>query len=325
MVRPVHPRRLTRITPSVCVNTESVYRIEADGEPCPDYLDTQDGCCTFDVNTRDDRDIRFLHLVREIFYNAPSQIFLRARPISADFVGWINDIPHSLFSEMTRPSVSINDERFDLIRAFILQMHPGKTFKLRVTVPAGHHVFRFTDNFGGRTTYTGLGTGTSTLDVSNAGYQILEKYADIPVMHHRASHGFEIRTRNLIPIIRRDYTLAHVLTGFVRAFVHGANPEAYSQVLFVRGNAGHHGIPHTHKHLHCLESSLQAVEEANSLVSHLQHMSLHEVFVQEESGKILVTATANVTLRHKHPELKVTIWPNIRIEMFPPIFETYLP
>lgn len=323
MVRPVHPRRLARITPSVCVNTESVYRIEADGEPCADYLDTTDGCCTFDVNSRDDRDIRFLYLVRVIFYNAPPQIFLDARPISADFVTWINAIPDVLFSDVTRSvSISINDERFDLIRAFILKMHPGKTFKLRVTVPAGHHVFRFTDNFAGRTTYTGLSSGTSTLDVSNAGYQILEKYANIPVMHHGASYGFEIWTRNLIPIIQRDHTLAHVLTGFVRAFVHCANPAAYSQLIFVRGNAGIPGIPHTHKHLHCLESGVQAVEEANSLVSHLQHTSLHDILVQEEGGTVMVTATTNITLRHKHPELKVTIWPNIKIEIIPPIFET---
>lgn len=323
MVRPVHPRRLARITPSVCVNTESVYRIEADGEPCPDYLDTTDGCCTFDVNSRDDHDIRFLHLVREIFYNAPSQIFLDERPISADFVNWINSIPHALFSEMTRPSVSINDERFDLIRAFILKMHPGKTFNLRVTVPAGHHVFRFTNNFAGRTTYTGLGFGTSTLDVSNAGYQILEKYANIPVMHHRASYGFEIRTRNLIPIIQREFTLSFVLAGFVRAVVQSANPSAYSQVIFIAGNSRGGDIPQTHKPLHYLDSSLQAYEQANSLVSYLEHMSVHDPLVQEEEdGTLLVTATANMAFRDKHPRLKVTIWPNIKVELMSPIFET---
>lgn len=324
MVRPVHPRRLARITPSVCVNTENVYRIEPGGEPCPDYLETTDGCCTFDVNSRDDRDIHFLYLVREIVYNAPSQIFLDVRPISADFVNWINSIPHALFSEMTRPSISINDGRFDLIREFILKMHPGKTFKLRVTLPPGHHVFRFTNNFAGRTTYTGLGSGFVTLDVSNAGYQILERYANIPVMHHRARHGFEIRTRNLIPVIRVDDTVADVLTGFVRAFVLCANPGAFSQVIFHRGNAGHHDIPPTHKHLHCLESAVQAFEEANSLVSHLQHMSLHNVSVQQEGGNVMVTATANMSLLHKHPELKVTIWPDIRIEVFAPILETII-
>lgn len=319
MVRPSHPDRLRALL-GTCEPTLGVYREypNNNGE-CPGYAsDVTQRCCTLNPRARD---IAFLHIVKRVFENSPDDIFVD-RPFPSEFINWVDALPilSSGADNDDHNTIGINDERFDMIRAFVLRMQPSGHFNLTVDVPLGHHVFRFTDNYAATTRYVGLGTGTSTLDVSDLGLKILENKDDTPFMYGSSSFSsFKIITENLVPVIHRSLTLPRFLAQVVDAVIRTRSPNSSAFVLFDEGNVERATIPNTHVSLNQFHQSPQEVAEslARLLVS---QESLRDIMVQREEGTTLVKVTATnthirrgVERRVEDAQLEVEIWPLLSV------------
>lgn len=325
MVRPSHPDRLHAVLPPACEPTQGVYRDypDSDGE-CPEYAsDVTHGCCTLNPGARD---MAFLHIVKNVFKYSPDHITVD-KPFSAEFINWVYSLP-ILSSDDDSAAIAINDDRFDMIRAFVLRMVPtGHDFGLRVDVPTGHHVFRFTNNFGGETKYVGLGTGGSTLDLSRFASEILRNHNDIPFMHaKRVFSDFGIYTKNLVPVMHRHLTLPRFLARTVDIITKIRGPYSSAQVVFDRGNIEQASVPDTHHPLYQLSGIPEAVSSAKSLARLLSSQaSLTDVNVvqypgdeedpEEDPPRVKVTASVNAELnaRHGESEMQVNVWPRISV------------
>lgn len=325
MVRPAHPRRLEAMIPVACRTTNDVYREYPDRQGCPDYLEDPEnhahGCCTFDTRSRNYRDISFLHLIRNVLrYRVDSISY--AQPFSPNFTDWLADIPNSIFDGMdrTRPSVVLTDDRFDMIKAFIGKMAPSHLFVLEVNVPSGHHVFRFPDNFAGKTVYRG--PGSATLDVSDAAHDILKNRMSF--MRKARDSALALHTQGLVPVIRNGLGLPQVLKLVVQAAAYVTNPFSRSRLIFREGNVAAADIPPTHHRLKP-ESLPSATREAHELAAALQSIGAWSAAVENSHDTVYVRATT-----HQHvvdseqnrvwQQVSVKLWPSVALELFIPDF-----
>ncbi|CAM9255417.1 unnamed protein product [Sphacelaria rigidula] len=337
MVRPSHPDRVRAVLPPACESTTGVYREYPDSNGgCPEYAsDVTHGCCTLNPQARD---MAFLHIVRSVFVHSP--IRMVNVPFSADFINWIMRLPMLWGGGHTpdNATIAINDERFDMIRAFVLRMVPhDSSFRLKVGVPTGHHVFRFPDNFGGRTKYVGLGTGGSTLDVSDFLLEVLRNHNDIPFMHNskRVYSRLEIQTKNLVPVILHRVTLHRFLAQIVETITQIRGPHSSAEVVFNKGNIEQASVPDTHKPLYQLSGVPEAVSSANLLARLLSgRHSLTDIKVvhdpgdkedpEEDPPRVRVTASVNAELterrrtynderKYDECEMQVNVWPKISV------------
>lgn len=321
MVRPAHPKRLEAMIPVACRTTNDVFREYPDPQGCPDYLENPEnhahGCCTFDTRSRNYRDISFLHLIRNVLrYRVDSISY--AQPFSSEFIDWVADIPNSIFDGMdtTRSSVVLTDDRFDMIRAFIGKMAPSHLFVLEINIPSGHRVFRFPDNFAGKTVYRG--PGSATLDVSDAAHDILKN--NMSFMRKSRGNALVLYTQGLVPVIRKTLRLSQVLKLVVQAAAHVTNPFSRSRLIFREENVAAADIPPTHYRLNP-ESRSRATVEAHDLADALQSVGVRSAAVDNSHDAVYVIAT---THQHALDSEQNRVWQQVSVKLWPSVAITLL-